>query len=188
MLELFSVCLLYIQSPFYTISDHVYFCCVSLHLLMNVIVSDGNSELLICCGILFFFFSWWADSWWGVFDSANWQLPSMQCVVGGGLGLGEVKRCYCLEVSNPTQNKEDRRNVLCLPISVLKAAKVHTRAHTHTHIWICIIYVWMHICTSIHTRTHTTAHHLASYTPALIHTLTFARTHTHTFWHTHAHS
>ncbi|CAG07916.1 unnamed protein product [Tetraodon nigroviridis] len=27
------------------------------------------------------------------------------------LGLGEVKRCYCLEVSNPTWNKEDGRNM-----------------------------------------------------------------------------
>lgn len=77
-----------------------------------------------------------------MFDSANWQLPSMQCVVGGGLGLGEVKRCYCLEVSNPTQNKEDGRNVLCLPISGLKAAK-HT--HTHTYILIYKIYIFIYV-------------------------------------------
>lgn len=36
-------------------------------------------------------------------------------VIGGGLGLGEVKRCYFLEASNPTQNKEDGRNVLHTP-------------------------------------------------------------------------
>lgn len=76
-----------------------------------------------------------------MFDSANWQLPSMQCVVGGGLGLGEVKRCYCLEVSNPTQNKEDGKNVLCSPISVLKAAKV--RAHTHTRTYKYILYIYV---------------------------------------------
>lgn len=40
------------------------------------------------------------------FDSANWQLPSIQCVTGGGLGLGEVKRCYCLEASNQHRTKK----------------------------------------------------------------------------------
>ncbi|TWW60016.1 hypothetical protein D4764_05G0001060, partial [Takifugu flavidus] len=33
------------------------------------------------------------------------------------LGLGEVKRCYCSEVSNPTRNKEDGRNAQRSPIS-----------------------------------------------------------------------
>lgn len=76
-----------------------------------------------------------------MFDSANWQLPSMQCVVGGGLGLGEVRRCYCLEVSNPTQNKEDGRNVLRSPISVLNAAYAHMHTRARTRINIYFIYV-----------------------------------------------
>lgn len=81
------------------------------------------SELLICFGIFFCCLFVVSRQLMRVFDSANWQLPSMQCVVGDGLGLGEVKCCYCLEVSNPTQNKEDGRNGLHSPISVLKAAE-----------------------------------------------------------------
>lgn len=87
-----------------------------------------------------------------MFDSANWQLPSMQCVVGGGLGLGEVRRCYCLEVSNPTQNKEDGRNVLRSPISVLNAAY----AHTCTHAYKYIFYICMNAHVSVHPGTYLT--------------------------------
>ena len=112
----------------------------------------------------------------------------MQCVVGGGLGLGEVKRCYCLEVSNPTQNKEDGRNVLCSPISVLKAAKV--RAHTHTRTYKYILYICMNAHVNVHphiytqAHTHTTAHYLESYTPALSHTDTHSLIHKHLLVHT----
>lgn len=117
-------------------------------------------------------------------DSANWQLPFVQCMVGGGLGLGEVKRRYCLEVSNPTQNKEDGRNVLCSPINVLKA---HTRAHTHT---VLIYYIYMDECTCVCPATLTHVHtntqqeitcrhtHRRSLTP--VHTNTYQRTHAHT--------
>lgn len=114
----------------------------------------------------------------------------MQCVVGGGLGLGEVKRCYCLEVSNPTQNKEDGRNVLCSPISVLKAAKVHTYAHTRINIYYIYIYmyVWMHMCTSIHTHRHTQQHITWSHIHQRSLTLTRAHSYTQTPTDTHMHT
>lgn len=123
-----------------------------------------------------------------MFDSANWQLPSMQRVVGGGLGLGEVKRCYCLEVSNPTQNKEDGRNVLRSPISVLKVAKVHTYTHTRTRINIYYIYIYMYECTCVcastciytHTQQHITWSHIhqRSLTLTCVHTQKHLPTHT----------
>ena len=68
---------------------------------------------------------------------------SVWLVFGGGLGLGEVKRCYCLEVSNPTQNKEDGRNVLRSPISVLKLAEVHTCTHIYKYIFYIYIYMYV---------------------------------------------
>lgn len=73
-------------------------------------------------------------------------------VVGGGLGLGEVRRCYCLEVSNPTQNKEDGRNVLRSPISVLNAAY----AHTCTRAYKYIFYICMNAHVSVHPGTYLT--------------------------------
>lgn len=69
------------------------------------------------------------------------------------LGLGEAKRCYCLEVSNPTRNKEDGRNVLHSPISALQTPLAH--AHKHTYMQYCCAYIpYMRLSqTCTHTRT-----------------------------------
>lgn len=123
-----------------------------------------------------------------MFDSANWQLPSMQRVVGGGLGLDEVKCCYCLEVSNPTQNKEDGRNVLRSPISALKAAEVHTNRHAYKYI-LCVC-ARAHMCISarIHTGAHASAHYTwTSYTQNFTHTNRHALMGTNTSTHAHTH-
>lgn len=66
-------------------------------------------------------------------------------VIGGGLGLGEVKRCYCLEVSNPTQNKEDGRNVLHAPF-LLNVAQAHTHIDKYMFIFISMN---AHSCPSV---------------------------------------
>lgn len=162
---------------------------MSSSLLMSTIVFDGKKRTQNYWFVWGFFFSfwWYADNWWGVFDSANWQLPSMQCVVGGGLGLDKVKRRYCLEVSNPTQNKEDGRNVLRSPISVLKAAELHTYRHTYRNIYA----YEQSTCMSIHAHTqnrhmctHISPLYLAPYSPADTQKGTQSRTHKHQLTHT----
>lgn len=60
------------------------------------------------------------------------------------LGLGEVKRRYCLEVSNPTWNKEDGRNVSRLPISRLQTAPVHAHKHTYRIMLYIIYHTWVY--------------------------------------------
>lgn len=100
---------------------------------MNLIVLFKKKNLYIpdFVGDASFLFKQTAEDW-GLIVLIGSSRP---CSVW--LGLGKVKRRYCLEVSNPTRNKEDGRNAPRSPISRLQTAQVH--AHKHTYILYCYI-------------------------------------------------